>query len=130
MQSRVLWLSLLIIWAATILILSVLPNEQLPSASWFDDLPIDKIAHFLVYWLLTILLIIVFLRKGKKIGPVYTKSLLLSILYGVALECVQLLMLEDRSFEFLDLITNISGSYLGYLTFKYLIRKRIKHEWI
>ena len=102
----------------------------MPSVHWFDGISIDKIGHLAVYWMLTWLLIFASLKKSKNNSQVYTKALLISIFYGVCLELLQLLIFVTRSFEFLDIIANISGSYLGYLTFKHLIGKRLKNEWI
>lgn len=78
----------------------------------------DKIGHLAAYGLLAWLTFWGFSRPAAKIKPGIL--LIMVILYGVTMEFMQLKFFPYRSFEILDIVANIIGSFGGYLIFKYL----------
>lgn len=98
-----------ILWLLIVLILSVIPAHG-PKT----NLPIDKIVHFILYGITTIVLL-----RVLRLKTTLTKSVILSILiaslYGFAMEIVQA-ALPWREFSIADEIANISGAvFFGVL---------------
>lgn len=98
-------------WALVILIVSVLPNDELPSLSLWEA---DKVMHFAVYGLLTALT--TFAIKGRFPHFSLKKSVKtavgLCILYGMIIEGIQYL-LPTRQFDLLDGLANSIGCLLA-----------------
>lgn len=102
-------LPLLIHWL-TILTLTSLPAESLPSVGFSD-----KIQHLLAFFVLGFFLYLnmVFQNKYKSLkkSPVYY-SILISILYAILDELHQLIV-PNRSAEILDFVADAIGAFLG-----------------
>jgi len=45
---------------------------------------------------------------------------------GFVLECLQLIHLFERSFDYKDLIANIAGSFIGILTIRFFFSDSVK----
>lgn len=101
-----------ILWAAFILVLSLMPGRDLPSVSLWQA---DKLAHFAVYAILTWLM----LRGAiKQLGSplrlrVIVLMLLLSSGYGVLIEFIQETFTADRHLDWYDAIANATGALMG-----------------
>jgi VanZ family protein len=94
-----------------ILIVSVLPNDELPSLSMWES---DKVMHFAVYCILTILTTYTIIGRNSNYSlrkSVYS-AIGLCILYGMIIECIQYL-LPTRQFDLLDELANSIGCFLG-----------------
>ncbi|MFL2611381.1 MAG: VanZ family protein [Flavobacteriaceae bacterium] len=81
---------------------------------------LDKILHFLAYFLYTISIYLA-LFKEFSIKNSKLRSIVISFLVGFSLELVQGFFLTYRSFEILDLFSN----FTGILTFA-IVSKTIK----
>ncbi len=106
--------------AIVILILSSKAGINLPE-SWLDLIAMDKLGHAVVYGALTFLLLRGF-KKEEMIGFAgnsHLSALIISIVYGIAMELMQYLFFPGRFFEVYDIIANIIGSLLGLYIFKY-----------
>ncbi len=112
-----------IAWAILILYLSSTTSINLPE-SLRDIFSIDKIGHFGIYGIFTILLLKVFHQKPLKLEKkeVYL-ALTISILYGIGMEVMQYTFFPGRYFENLDIIANIIGSFTGLLFYKLYLKK-------
>ncbi|NNE29982.1 MAG: VanZ family protein [Saprospiraceae bacterium] len=112
-----------IVWSLIILGLSTMPGVSLPQ-SWADLISFDKLAHLVVYALLSFLV----LRALSKIEGLNRKNLVKTLvfcgLYGILMESIQYGFFPDRYFEVLDIIANIIGSFIGAWMFYYLHRKK------
>ena len=77
--------------------------------------------HFGVFAMLSLILS-VGLRKQYSFPKLrcnaFFFSIMLSILYGVIIEAVQVVYFEGRSGELLDIIANTFGACFGYVLFK------------
>ena len=73
----------------------------------------DKLLHFLVFTVITFLAY----ASNFKIKRIFLFSLL--ILYGFLIEVIQN-SLEYRTFELYDLLSDIIGVFVGYMSWKYL----------
>ena len=67
----------------------------------------DKIIHFTAYALLCFVLFLMF--ESYKIRNTLKYSILVSIVFGAAIEFLQLNLTSYRSFEIFDIIANVTG---------------------
>jgi len=118
MKTRASWWKLAAgMWAALILVVSVIPAEDLPSVSIWEA---DKVFHALVYLLLTILIGGYFLKRPVNLpGNLILLSIALCILYGFLIELIQL-VLPTRSFDLYDALANSIGCLLAFPALLYL----------
>jgi VanZ family protein len=107
------------VWVVVIFMASVFPLDNITISSDALIAHSDKIVHFLMYFILEVLLIYQLdaFSNSKKIGCIF----IFSVVYGFILEIVQLFFLTNRFFEIFDLIANITGALTGIL-FIYLIK--------
>lgn len=114
---------LTIIWALIILGLSIMPGISLPE-SWTDLFSMDKLAHFGVYAILSLLAS----RAYASENQVHWKNLLIIVLigsiYGICIEFIQGSFFPGRFFEKLDIIANIIGSFTGVYIFNHFQRRK------
>ncbi|MGB0840600.1 MAG: VanZ family protein [Chitinophagales bacterium] len=113
----------LIFWlyAFTILVLSLLPQQSLPAFSFsLDLLQPDKIAHLILYFGATVLGLLAFgaveqkYRRWLRIGG-------LLIIYGIVIELLQGCS-PSRNFDLGDILANIIGVILGITAFPLFLR--------
>jgi VanZ family protein len=96
----------LILWFALVLIGSVIPVSG-PNT----DLPVDKVVHFVMYGISSVLLFRIFVKKTTLKRAFYL-SVAIAAIYGAAIEVVQY-FLPYRSFSFGDMAANAVGAFLG-----------------
>lgn len=111
-----------ILWAAVILITTLLPSYSMPSTlSIWDFLSFDSFAHAFLFAVLTFLMIV-----GLKKQFTYPKlkhfairtSLFTSTLFGIFIELLQHFFIYGRQGDIVDVICNTTGCLLGILLFK------------
>ena len=98
------------LWFALVLLGSVLPVSG-PET----DLPEDKIVHFVMYGISSILLFRIFVKKTTLKRAFYL-SVAIAAVYGAAIEVVQY-FLPYRSFSFGDMAANTIGAFLACLLY-------------
>lgn len=113
-------------WALTIVVLSFLPNEELPEITFLWS-P-DKLAHFGVYAILAILFA---LSISKRWGNSMWKYVLIIIVCGVFGWMIEIFqpILTNRYFEIYDIVANLLGTVVGALTSSWIysrIEKAVK----
>ncbi|WP_017732052.1 VanZ family protein [Nafulsella turpanensis] len=114
-----------ICWALIILLLTLSPGESMPETDLWDELlSFDKVAHFFVFSLLVLLMIVGLTKQYsyellRRKAVVY--SLSVSIGYGLLIEAIQM-VIPDRHFELADLLANTTGCFIGFGLF-YLLYK-------
>ena len=99
------WITRLLLLVVAFLLLSPLSTE---TKLFFGA---DKVAHFLIFFSVTSWSCVVY--SGKKIR----QFAYFLIFYGLSLELMQMTIIPDRNFEWLDWISDISGILLGLFTF-------------
>jgi VanZ family protein len=99
------------LWFSMLLIVSVLPASG-PET----DLPLDKIAHFILYGLTSTLLFRHFIKRTTGRSAFY-KSVALAAIFGAVMEVVQY-FLPYRSFSFGDIAANAAGAFFACLVYK------------
>lgn len=113
-----------ILWAVFILVLILLPSQQLPEIENNTLISFDKLAHAFVFAVLVLLMIVGFIKQS--VYPVLRNnavsySLYISIAYAIILEVTQLLA-SGRMVELYDGIANIAGCLLGFGLFYTIYR--------
>ena len=106
-----------ILWAIFIFVLTVFPTDHIPEdPGW--DISADKLVHFALFCILTLLLFYGRSLSTKSIiKPQIASLLAFSALFGLLMEVVQL-YIPYRSFSWLDFIADSLGVVVGYLIFK------------
>jgi len=88
----------------------------------------DKVVHFVMYAIMGILWARIFLgrRHSKELSRVFTKIILITFLYGLFVEFVQLFT-PSREASFFDAIANGAGGAAGasvyYCVHRYMCRR-------
>lgn len=105
------------VWAVTTAILILLPGSEMPDTGAL--LGFDKVAHFIVFALLSLLATIGFYKQKKIANMRYNAisiALLSCIVYSILLELAQL-AIPQRQFDMFDIVANISGIVGGTIIF-------------
>lgn len=119
-------------WAVLIVILSCLPEDNIPSPEW-DILPYqDKILHLIFYCILSLFFIRAYQIQYKKslANPdVVLISLAFILVFGTILEIIQDKFIQSRNGEIMDLVFDMIGLVLA-LILLYLINyfKKYSHN--
>ncbi len=111
MKSHKGWRWFAIIWSIIIMVLSVVPAEDLPSISLWES---DKLAHACVYFILTIAVINALRNSSPGISSkqiIY--GALISVSYGIVIEFIQGPLLPTRNFDLYDILANVIGCIAG-----------------
>ncbi len=115
-----------VIWAAFLLVLSLLPAGRIPKIDLLSDLlSVDKWVHALVYGVFAVLLYLP-LRGGRILGGFW--AFLLSSAFGAAMEWLQFVSNTGRHFDLADMIANCFGALIGYLLLRYYDAKDKRNE--
>ena len=117
-----------IIWGIFIFIMSSFPGDDIPK-SFIINIPFaDKIIHFILYFLLVILILLGYFRKSKTDLTIrkFLFAFSISILYGILLEVLQDFVFIMRSADLMDIAANGAGSFIGLLTFYYIKERKVK----
>ena len=113
-----------LLWLALILLLGLTPGKSMPEADIWVILSFDKAAHFFVFAVFTLLLIIGFLKQYQYLYLRFHAQKLavaISIIMGVLIELIQA-FIPERSLEYMDLVANSLGALIGFGCF-YLVYK-------
>lgn len=112
-----------ILWAAAILVLTLLPSSSLPDVSGWSFLSIDTFAHVFLFSILVFLMIV---GLSKQTSHPYLNhyalraSLLISTAYGICIEFMQHFLIMGRQGDILDVATNTIGCLFGIVLFKWI----------
>ena len=112
-----------ILWAIIVLMLCGAPSSEFPSMGFLNIPHLDKVVHFGLYVVFTLLLISEnnVLRQR---GGLTKKSLLIgftvAVVYGGLIEIMQLLVFTSRGADFFDFLANFVVSITAILSYKLL----------
>jgi VanZ family protein len=109
------------IYLVVIALLSLLPSYDIPDIRLFPGA--DKLVHMCMYLGLSVLACWSYDISHHRMKFMY---LLLAgvFMYGVLMEILQRTMHNGRSFDFKDMIANLTGAILGLLIYKFLDKLR------
>ncbi len=110
-------LTLALVWTAIIFIGCSLPGRDLPPITVFDHF--DKVVHFVFFFVFAIFWLAAF---GARNMNHYLIVVIMSMIYGFALEYYQINFVSGRSWDVWDAISDTVGGIVGCITFSYFIR--------
>lgn len=109
-------------WAFFILILCLLPGEDIPTAWWLELISADKWIHAALFAILTLLLIKGFQQQNKSVSlrnNAIVYSVFSGAVYGLALELMQKYFLAGRTFDWFDELANCAGCLIAILLLRF-----------
>lgn len=113
-------------WAGLIMVLCILPGNELPNIDFWDIDIEDKLAHAGVFFILGFLLFMGRFRRKAK--PITKKSLIkmmvLMAVYGAATEIIQELFIPTRFGDIMDFVADTAGGILGIVFAKWMFVKK------
>ena len=120
--------SLFCVYIVAVVLLCVIHTSNIPELpKSFFGIPIDKIAHFIMFLPFVILSYTSFAPEGKGIGrkiAVLAILLLLGCIFAFSTEKLQA-MTAYRSYEIMDMVADATGLACGSLiTLAYIIKTR------
>lgn len=107
------------IWTIGIIIGSLLSGDTLDKVSILKIPFLDKIIHFLWYYILYILWYSFMLKQNPKYVNIYSRIILLVciVCFGLLLELLQQYVFIKRSAEINDFIADCIGSFIALITY-------------
>jgi VanZ family protein len=113
-------------WAAVIMITTLLPSSSMPSLSIWELFSFDSFAHAFLFAVLTYLMIV-----GLKKQHTYLKlqhyamrtALFVSTLFGIFIELMQHFLIPGRQGDIIDVLSNTIGCLLGIVLFKWIYQQ-------
>jgi VanZ family protein len=116
-----------ILWSVIVTILLTLPGSAFPQENWLDKIWFDKWVHIVLFSIIVFLWCWAMLRKNygnKKLKPVFIRTALIWLAYGIGMEFVQRYLIPNRSFDVGDIAADAAGCTLGVI---YSIGRYIKN---
>ncbi len=109
------------VYLLVIALLSLLPSYDLPDIKLFPG--VDKLVHMCMYLGLSVLACWSYDISHHRMRIMY--MLLAGVfMYGVLMEILQRTLHNGRSFDFKDMIANLTGAIIGLLIYKFLDKLR------
>ena len=120
-----------LLWMAIVAILSLMPADRLPKISW-DLLAPDKVAHFIIYTLMSLFLIIALSspqsnKAAGNMGSMATVGLrgaVTAALYGCLIEILQGTLTPNRHFDPADIVANSLGCVVGVAVYRLFLSRK------
>jgi Predicted integral membrane protein len=112
-----------VVWTIIIFVLCTLPPSEIPQTK----IPyLDKIAHFGIFFILSILLsLLLNYRTRKSYFQIIIFATFIAFFYGGIIEILQSRYF-NRSGDLYDLIADITGGFLGALIYPIILRIKRK----
>ena len=118
-----------IFWAVVILFVSSIPSYELPDFSFWKLFTFDKVAHIVMYGILSFQVMKSCIRQYANWWLRYNAArvaIVFSIFYGAAIEVFQEFALIDRHGDWMDLVSNIIGTFVGVWVFRMIFAPYIR----
>jgi VanZ like family len=109
-----------IAWLLIISCLFFLPGSALPQEDWLDKIYFDKWVHIGLF------AVLIFLWKSAFNWNDYKYNFILlslALIYGFAVEFIQLYWIPNRSFDLFDVLADMTGSILGLFVWLRVYKK-------
>ncbi len=118
------------LWAIFILVVALIPKIKAPEIDiekFGFKIHLDYVAHFIFFFVLATFFFLWKAYEFKKRKTIIILFVLLSILYAIGTEMLQL-FLPDRTFNIMDLTLNISG-ILSAMLLIYIFKKNFLNNY-
>ena len=102
-------------------LLFCLPGQEFPEAGWLENLQIDKIVHVGLFAVLVVLWCLPIAAGKERVTQPLVGITIAFILYGIAIEFIQLEFIPHRSFDLMDIVADTVGSLIGLFVAKRLL---------
>lgn len=114
-----------IIWAAIIFTLYSLPSSVIKYDPSWDFFRLDKLVHFSLFFVWTIILSVLFVKQSNVFFQKYHSIIatIFSLIYGGVLEFFQEDWFPSRSSDPWDMVANAVGALLGLILFRKIFSK-------
>ena len=110
-------------WTVVIIFLYALPGNNLPGTKLWDMLPLDKVAHFVVFGLYSCMMCIGLTKQNalpiKRLSP-SQHAVIWGLVFGSILEAIQGAVFIQRTTDIMDMLANGAGIFMGYVIFALL----------
>ena len=110
-------------WAAVIMLTTLLPSSSLPAVSVWALFSFDSFAHAFLFSILTFLMIVGLAKQFSflrlKHSPI-RYSLFISTMFGIFIELMQHYLILGRQGDIIDVLANTIGCLLGIVLFKWI----------
>lgn len=107
-----------VIWMVFIAFVSLMKQSSLPENTFLQSIYADKWIHVILYVVLSFLVVQALNKNFTESSKIFFYAAFVSIIYGILMEVAQSKMNLGRSFELLDILANITGSFSGVLIYK------------
>lgn len=120
-------------WVGFITTLSLISFRGMGLDTGTLDIPhIDKFTH-MVFYLVFVVLGCMFVRErsGGRIplGRASWGITILAIVFGMVIEALQYTLTQDRMMEFLDMVSNAIGAFIGLLMVRWIFSGKKQLKW-
>ena len=105
-------------WALIIIVLSVMPTDEIDSHMWSVVPHEDKIMHFIFYGIFSFLLIrafLIYFKKSKSVWLFALVTFLIIFFFGITLEIIQARFTSYRQGDLMDMVFNLGGCIFAIL---------------
>ena len=120
MNKRLFYFLPALAWFILSFYLLTIPGPQVPKINWLDKIQGDQLVHIALFGILVSLVILPLQRLLSR--PTFTLMLwvsLFALAYGIAMEFVQEYFVDNRSFDFFDMVADGAGSFIPTFYWKY-----------
>ena len=120
-----------IFWAAIVLILYSIPGYKILYEEPFDLIRLDKLAHFTMFFVQTILLFCSFFFYKNSSGWSHkaSRAFIAALIYGAILEASQSSLFIQRTTDINDFIANSAGCMAAWILAHFLGKKAMA-RWL
>lgn len=107
-----------IAWFFVVLVLICMPGRDIPSASWFDKIYLDKWVHTGVFGLLALLFMLPIALSGmnERIKLQYfLRIAIATCIWGLTTEFIQKYLVTGRNFDLFDWAADSFGAVIAFI---------------
>ncbi len=112
------------LWAAVILVLTLMPGNDVPTWSWADTIHFDKFVHVVLFGGQAFLLGQALAVKGNA-KKAFLVAMVVAIAYGGTIELLQGAMGMGRDADFFDLLADSVGAVIAFVILSMQERARV-----
>jgi VanZ family protein len=116
-------------WASLVAVLCLLPQTAFYNPGFLQKLPVDKVVHFGMFFILSFL---VWRGMRTKVTGFFNYHFLLILLiliaYGGITELAQDWLTKTRHSEILDFLADIAGIIFGLFSYLITVKRKISPE--
>ena len=114
-------------WFFIVGILTLMPGNDVPEASWLNIPHLDKLVHAVMFGGLTLFFCLPYLKSGfstQKKTNIFIRISLSLVLWGLIIEVIQKYFVPGRGFEWLDVLADAVGVLIAYWICKKILKSQ------